>query len=98
MVMFLVDLCEIKDEEHCLHIIGGIEILLIVIIWLFWKRTDAKLLIPDETSPIDPLKCACSPLHVIWRPDAMESDNNYYYYDPTDEVTIVNVYWELFNS
>merc|ERR1712098_510477 len=40
---------------------------------------------PDETSLIDPLKCACSPLHVIWRPDAMESDNNYYYYDPTDE-------------
>jgi len=39
----------------------------------------------NETSVPAPLQCGCSPLHVIWRPEAMESDENNYYYDPNDE-------------
>jgi len=39
----------------------------------------------NETSVPVPLKCACSPLHIIWHPEAMESEENYHYYDPNDE-------------
>jgi len=39
----------------------------------------------NETSVPAPLKCACSPLHVMWPPEATEFDENNYYYDPNDE-------------
>ena len=45
-----------------------------------------------------PLQCGCSPLHVIWRPEAMESDENNYYYDPNDEANIVHIYFQLINN
>jgi len=39
----------------------------------------------NESDVPAPLKCGCSPLHITWPPEAMDGDENYYFYDPNDE-------------
>jgi len=39
----------------------------------------------NETDMPAPLMCACSPLHITWPPEAMDGDEDSYFYDPNDE-------------